>query len=48
MSVISLLEEAGCEIDVNSDCISLKADVINPVDITTAVYPGIPTDIQPQ
>jgi UDP-N-acetylglucosamine 1-carboxyvinyltransferase len=47
-SVITILEEAGCKIDVNSDSIILEADEINPVDITTAVYPGIPTDIQPQ
>jgi UDP-N-acetylglucosamine 1-carboxyvinyltransferase len=47
-SVITVLEEAGCTVDVNSNNIELEADEINPVDITTAVYPGIPTDIQPQ
>ena len=53
-SVLGLLEDAGCKIDINSDSISLSAgDGINentiiPVDITTAIYPGIPTDIQPQ
>ena len=47
-SVIAILENAGCQIDVNSDTIMLEADEINPVDVTTAVYPGIPTDIQPQ
>ena len=53
-SVLTILEETGCKIDVNSDNISLEANNcfeknnLNPVDITTAIYPGIPTDIQPQ
>jgi UDP-N-acetylglucosamine 1-carboxyvinyltransferase len=47
-SVIAILEEAGCVLDVNSNSISLEATAIKPVDITTAIYPGIPTDIQPQ
>lgn len=48
-AIISKLEEAGCTIDVNSDKIMLEADSdIKPVDLITAVYPGIPTDIQAQ
>ncbi len=48
-SVIAILENAGCKIDVNSNVITLEADLpLKPVDITTAIYPGIPTDIQPQ
>ena len=48
-SVIDKLEETGCEIDVNSNNIHLKMDDDpNPVDLVTAVYPGIPTDIQAQ
>jgi UDP-N-acetylglucosamine 1-carboxyvinyltransferase len=47
-SVIAILEDAGCKIDVNSDNILLEANDIKPVDITTAIYPGVPTDIQPQ
>jgi UDP-N-acetylglucosamine 1-carboxyvinyltransferase len=47
-SVVAILEDAGCKIDVNSDNISLEANEINSVDITTAIYPGVPTDIQPQ
>ncbi len=48
-SVIAKLEEAGCSIDVNSDKILLKIDAPpNPVDLITAVYPGLPTDIQAQ
>jgi UDP-N-acetylglucosamine 1-carboxyvinyltransferase len=52
MSVISILEDSGCELDVVSDTISINSDssdnFINAVDITTSVYPGIPTDIQAQ
>ncbi|MDQ1265540.1 MAG: UDP-N-acetylglucosamine 1-carboxyvinyltransferase [Bacteroidota bacterium] len=48
-AVLAKLEEAGCSIDVNSDKILLEMEGIpKPVDITTAVYPGIPTDIQAQ
>lgn len=48
-SVIAKLEDSGCEIDVNADKITLEMnDNPQPVDITTAVYPGIPTDIQAQ
>jgi len=48
-AVISKLEDAGCEIDVNGDSIRIKMDK-KPIatDITTAIYPGIPTDIQAQ
>ncbi|MBE2188184.1 MAG: UDP-N-acetylglucosamine 1-carboxyvinyltransferase [Candidatus Kapabacteria bacterium] len=48
-SVISKLEETGCEIDINSNKIFLRADAPpKPVDLVTEVYPGIPTDIQAQ
>ncbi len=48
-SVIAKLEEAGCKIDVNGSSIRLEMDgPPNPTDIVTAVYPGIPTDIQAQ
>ncbi len=48
-SVIAKLEESGCEIDVNSDTITLEMNEAPiPTDIITAVYPGIPTDIQAQ
>lgn len=47
--VLEKLEEVGCEIDIRSDVITLKApDELKPVDITTAVYPGFPTDLQAQ
>ena len=48
-SVLTKLEETGCKIDVNGNGIELEMnDEPKPIDITTAVYPGIPTDIQAQ
>ena len=48
-SVIAKLEESGAEIDVNSDTITLEMNQLPiPTDIITAVYSGIPTDIQAQ
>jgi UDP-N-acetylglucosamine 1-carboxyvinyltransferase len=48
-AVIAKLEETGCEIDVMGSEITLKMDKQpNAVDVTTAVYPGFPTDLQAQ
>ena len=48
-AVIAKLEETGCTIDVNGNEVLLEMnDAPKPVDITTNVYPGIPTDIQAQ
>ena len=48
-AILAKLEETGCKIDVNGSNIALEMDDYpTPVDITTAVYPGIPTDIQAQ
>lgn len=48
-AVITKLEEAGCQIDVTGDKITLEmTQRPEPVDITTAVYPGFPTDLQAQ
>lgn len=48
-AVITKLEEAGCTIDVNNDSILLEMnDNPQPVDITTSIYPGFPTDVQAQ
>ncbi len=47
--VLEKLEEAGCDIDIRSDVITLKSpDELRPVDITTGIYPGFPTDLQAQ
>ncbi len=48
-AVIAKLEDAGCKVDVNGDKILLEMDQDPaPVDFVTAVYPGLPTDIQAQ
>ena len=50
MKVIYKLEEAGASIiyDENSISISMKRDRPKPVDITTAPFPELPTDMQAQ
>ena len=49
LSVISKLEEAGATIEVGDNWIKLKGSrTLKPVDVTTAVYPGFPTDMQAQ
>lgn len=48
-AVIAKLEETGCEIDVMGNEITLTMhQKPNAVDVTTAVYPGFPTDLQAQ
>ena len=47
--VTNKLIEAGCEIKINDSSISiLPPTKINSIDMTTAVYPGFPTDLQAQ
>ena len=49
LSVILKLRDAGCELINKNDSITIKpAKSINPVDISTAVFPGFPTDLQAQ
>ncbi len=48
-AVIVKLKEAGADIDENEDTLVVNApEIINPVDVQTAVYPGYPTDLQAQ
>jgi UDP-N-acetylglucosamine 1-carboxyvinyltransferase len=48
-SVISKLEESGAELDINPERILIEMkETPKPVNITTAVYPGFPTDVQAQ
>ncbi len=43
------LEDAGCHLNIGTDFVEIEApDEIKPVDVTTAVYPGFPTDMQAQ
>ncbi len=47
--LLEKLEEAGCEMDIRADEITMTApDVLKPVSVTTAIYPGFPTDMQAQ
>lgn len=48
-AVLAKLEEAGCTTDVTGNSILIETNgEILPVDITTSVYPGMPTDVQAQ
>ena len=48
-SVIDNLKKAGANLDVKPSSIIVKGGVpLNAVDVTTAVYPGYPTDMQAQ
>jgi UDP-N-acetylglucosamine 1-carboxyvinyltransferase len=48
-TVISKFKEAGASIQVGEGWIKIKSSkTIKPVDVTTAVYPGFPTDMQAQ
>ncbi|MBT6797199.1 MAG: UDP-N-acetylglucosamine 1-carboxyvinyltransferase [Candidatus Marinimicrobia bacterium] len=47
--VLLKLREAGCGILTTTNSVTISpADSIQPVDMTTAVYPGFPTDLQAQ
>nr|NIT52129.1 UDP-N-acetylglucosamine 1-carboxyvinyltransferase [candidate division Zixibacteria bacterium]NIW45025.1 UDP-N-acetylglucosamine 1-carboxyvinyltransferase [Gammaproteobacteria bacterium]NIX56246.1 UDP-N-acetylglucosamine 1-carboxyvinyltransferase [candidate division Zixibacteria bacterium] len=47
--VLAKLKEAGAKLSVELNSIHLKsAGAIQPVDVTTAIYPGYPTDMQAQ
>jgi UDP-N-acetylglucosamine 1-carboxyvinyltransferase len=48
-AVLAKLEEAGAKIELGDNWIRMKAPrTIRPVDVTTAIYPGFPTDMQAQ
>ena len=48
-AILSKLEEAGAALTVAGDTVVIKAaKKILPVNVTTAVYPGFPTDMQAQ
>jgi UDP-N-acetylglucosamine 1-carboxyvinyltransferase len=47
--LLAKLEATGVQLFVNKDSIELVAsESIRPVDVTTAIYPGFPTDLQAQ
>ncbi len=48
-SVIGKLTEMGVEIEVGEKSVTVRSDgILSGTQITTAVYPGFPTDMQPQ
>ncbi len=48
-AVLAALQEAGCEIQVVGDCVSIRREgPILPVNVETAPHPGFPTDMQAQ
>jgi UDP-N-acetylglucosamine 1-carboxyvinyltransferase len=48
-SLIYKLEAAGCKIKTGDSWIEISGpDTIEPIDVTTAIYPGFPTDMQAQ
>ncbi len=48
-AIIDKLKESGATVEIEADEIRVKSDgSIKPVHVTTAVYPGFPTDMQAQ
>lgn len=48
-AVIAKMEEAGVQLDIQENRIRVRMDGLpKPTDMTTAVYPGFPTDVQAQ
>jgi UDP-N-acetylglucosamine 1-carboxyvinyltransferase len=48
-ALIDKLVEIGCTVALNADSIFVEApDVLQPANVRTLVYPGFPTDLQPQ
>ena len=48
-AVLLKLKEAGCNVSTTSNSVTIApAETIQAVDMTTAVYPGFPTDLQAQ
>jgi UDP-N-acetylglucosamine 1-carboxyvinyltransferase len=48
-SLLAKLEEAGSKLQIGGDWIKIQSPKNpKPVDVTTAVYPGFPTDMQAQ
>jgi UDP-N-acetylglucosamine 1-carboxyvinyltransferase len=48
-ALLAKLEEAGTQLFISENSVELVApESIRPVDVTTAIYPGFPTDLQAQ
>ncbi|HSD63991.1 MAG TPA: hypothetical protein VLB50_09335, partial [Ignavibacteriaceae bacterium] len=48
-AVLSKLEDSGCKIKVDKNSITIsRSGDIHPVDVSTSIFPGFPTDMQAQ
>jgi UDP-N-acetylglucosamine 1-carboxyvinyltransferase len=48
-TLLARLEDAGAQLSIGENSVELIApESIRPVDVTTAIYPGFPTDLQAQ
>lgn len=47
-SVISVIKNMGASVNINGDTVSAYADKLISTEVTTAPYPGFPTDLHPQ
>ena len=48
-TIFTKLEQAGCHLSVEDNSVKIsRVEKLKPVDVTTAVYPGFPTDVQAQ
>ena len=48
-AVLAKLQDAGCTIEASAQSVTVRSSgELRPVDVTTAVYPGFPTDMQAQ
>ncbi len=49
LDILDKLKDTGAELTIGDDYVDIKnSGAIQPVDVTTAVYPGFPTDMQAQ
>ncbi|MBM4166686.1 MAG: UDP-N-acetylglucosamine 1-carboxyvinyltransferase [Ignavibacteria bacterium] len=48
-SVLSKIEECGTQMEIHNNSVKISSDgIISPVNVTTAPFPGFPTDVQAQ
>jgi UDP-N-acetylglucosamine 1-carboxyvinyltransferase len=45
-AVLTKLEEAGCQLDIDGTCVTIAAREVRAVDLRTQPFPGFPTDLQ--
>jgi UDP-N-acetylglucosamine 1-carboxyvinyltransferase len=45
-AVLTKLEEAGCQLEIDGTCVTITAKEVRAVDLRTQPFPGFPTDLQ--